>query len=184
MMQESHLKSAAVFLIVALVSALMGLVIVVYQPPVLLIAVLAILAVVILLGRSLTADYLAFFALFSGPPRLRARDPLASLQGEIDWVVILHIMVWLIGALWVARQLFRCLVVERKPVFFTWIHFLAVLLSALLGLSLIKSPGPLLTLFRALQMLVMILFALMWVCGPRSGHGCGGHPHAGAGLCR
>jgi hypothetical protein len=163
MMQESHLKSAAVFLIVALVSALLGLAIVLYQPPVLLIAVLAVLAVVILLGRSPAADYLAFFALFSGPPRIRARDPLASLQGEIDWVVILHIMVWLIGALWVARQLFRYLVIERKAVFFTWMHFLAVLLSALLGLSLIVSPGPLLTLFRALQMLVMILFALMWV---------------------
>jgi len=163
MMQASRFKAAAVFLIIALVSALLGLTIVAYQPPILLIVIIAGLAVVILLGGFPAADYLTFFALFSGPPRIRARDPLASLKGEIDWVVMLHILVWLIGALWAARQLFRYLVIERKAVFFTWIHFLAVLLSVFLGLSMIVSPGPMLTLFRALQMLVMILFAIIWV---------------------
>ncbi len=143
-------------------AALVGLGVVYLQTTALLAAAAASLVAIILLGGSRAADYACFLALFSGPPRIRARDPLDSLRGEIDWVVLLHMAVWLIGALWVIRQ-WHQLAVERKVLPFTWIHVLAVLLAAVLGASLFISPGPLLTLFRSLQMLTMVMFGFIWV---------------------
>lgn len=145
-----------------LLAALVGLGVVYFPTATLWFAAAGCLAAVLLLGGSPAADYLCFLALFSGPPRIRARDPLASLRAEIDWVVLLHLLVWLIGAFWVLRQAYQ-LLVQRRRVALSWIHLLALALSLLLGLSLFGSPGPWLTLFRALQMLVMVLFGLFWV---------------------
>jgi len=108
-------------------------------------------------------EILLFLALFSGPPRLRARDPMASLHGEIDWVVLLHLLVWVIGAVWVARELL--LYVERhgKRLHLHWLHLLALGFSGALGLSVFTSSAPLLSAFRAFQLLVMLLFSYLWV---------------------
>jgi len=45
--------------------------------------------------------------IFSGPPRLRIRDAEASLRGEVDWVVILHVVVWAFAGLWVLYQIWK-----------------------------------------------------------------------------
>jgi O-antigen ligase len=158
---EAH-RRAAQYALGALLAALLGLGVVFYQAATLLFAAAACLAAILLLGGSPAADYLCFLALFSGPPRIRARDPLASLNAEIDWVVLLHVAVWLLGALWVIRQGYRFLV-RGKSLPFTWIHFLGLLLALLLGLSLFGSPGPWLTLFRAMQLAVMVVFGFLWV---------------------
>jgi hypothetical protein len=160
--QDEARRWTAQYSLGALFAALLGLGIVYCRAATLLFAAAACLAVILLLGGLPAADYLCFLALFSGPPRIRARDPLASLKGELDWVVLLHIVIWVIGALWVLRQGYR-LLPRGGALHFTWVHFLAVSLAVLLGLSLFGSPGPWLTLFRALQLLVMVLFGLLWV---------------------
>src|SRR5262245_53105070 len=48
--------------------------------------------------------------LLSGPPQFRGRDPLASLQGAIDPIVLLHVGVWSLGGLWVLARLYSSLV--------------------------------------------------------------------------
>src|SRR5438477_8053641 len=47
---------------------------------------------------------LLFVLLFSGPPSFRIRDPEASLVGEIDYVVILRLLVTMAAAIWVLYQ--------------------------------------------------------------------------------
>ena len=39
-----------------------------------------------------------FLLILTGPPRFRVRDPEASLRGDRDWVVILRVVVWELGA--------------------------------------------------------------------------------------
>jgi hypothetical protein len=162
MMPREGSNRAAQYWVGGLLAALVGLGVVYRQTATLLAAAAACLAGILLLGRSRATDYACFLALFSGPPRIRARDPVDSLRGEIDWVVLLHLAVWLFGALWVIRE-WRLLAVERKALPFTRIHLLAVVLAAALGLSLFVSPGPWLTLFRSLQLLTMVMFGFLWV---------------------
>jgi len=47
------------------------------------------------LRRHVTATAAVLFLLIlSGPPRMRIRDPEASLRGDVDWVVVIHLLVW------------------------------------------------------------------------------------------
>jgi O-antigen ligase len=147
----------------ALLAVALGSAVVYLQPLPVLFAVAASLAAVLVLSGSPAGDWLCFLVLFSGPPRIRARSPLASLSGAVDTVVLLHLAVWLIGALWVLRQWYQLAIVERRRLRLSWMHGLGVCLAVVLGLSLFESPGRLLTLFRAAQLLVMILFGFLWV---------------------
>jgi hypothetical protein len=52
-------------------------------------------------------ETILFLAVLSGPPRLRVRDPFASLSGEIDWSVILDVIVWSLAVVWVTRNLWQ-----------------------------------------------------------------------------
>lgn len=129
-----------------------------------LVAVAACVIIAILISDSTVVDQLVFMALLSGPPRIRARDPLASLQGEIDWVVVLHIFVWIIGAAWVFREAFKNRTTGRRGSrILRWPHYAGLVLVVLLGLSMAVSPGPLLTGFRVFQILIMVLFGFFWV---------------------
>ena len=100
-----------------------------------------------------------FFALVSGPPRLRTRDPGASLAGEVDAVILLTLGVWLAGAAWLFVQVIRRGTIPRL----SSIQFLAIAFLYVLAMSALVSPGVLLTLFTVFQYVVMVFFALFFV---------------------
>src|SRR5690242_59698 len=104
-----------------------------------------------------------FLLVLSGPPRFRARDPEASLRGDIDWVVMVHVVVWVAAGLWVLTQVgkrFRGkspLLRLRPPA------FLGMAMILWLAASTGVSDSPALTLFKAYQMLVSMLFVHIFV---------------------
>jgi O-antigen ligase len=112
-------------------------------------------------------ESLLFLALMSGPPKFRARDAFASLEGAIDLVVLIHIAVWTCGGLWVLARLYpaalrRGVVPPLNPA-----QAIGALFIAALTLSLSKSPGILLTAFALGQFAVMLGF--LWVFTHRFG---------------
>lgn len=104
-----------------------------------------------------------FLLILSGPPKLRPRDPMASLNGQIDWVIMVHLVVWAFAGLWVlletAKRWHR-----RRPVL--TLHLPQVLglgLILCLGISVWKSAAPALTAFKVYQMAVCLLFTQFFV---------------------
>lgn len=108
-------------------------------------------------------DTLLFLALMSGPPKFRDRDPMASLTGSIDAIVLLHIVVWGLGALWVLTRLYSSLVRRGTLSAVTPSQMIGVLLIAGLSLSAYHSPGVLLTVFTLTQFAVMIGFTWLFL---------------------
>lgn len=107
-------------------------------------------------------DSTMFILLLSGPPRFRDRDPLASLRGEMDLVVLLHVAVWSIGFAWVLYRLYP-LVVRRNTLPRLGVAQLSALgLLAVLCLSLPTAPGFLLTSFSIFQFAVMLGFSYVF----------------------
>lgn len=104
-----------------------------------------------------------FFLLFSGPPKFRERDPTASLRGEIDLVVILHLVVWALAGLWVFYQMRFYCQANSKPLGLRLPQKLGLGLVAVLGASTFVSVAPALTAFKAYQMLVLLLFTTIFV---------------------
>jgi O-antigen ligase len=103
-------------------------------------------------------ESLLFLALMSGPPKFRSRDALASVAGDVDFVVMIHIVVWGCGALWVLARLYpaalrRGVVPSINPA-----QFVGALFIASLTLSLWESPGILLTAFTVGQFAIMLGF--------------------------
>src|SRR3954469_23570180 len=88
-------------------------------------------------------DSVVFVAMVSGPPKFRDRAIDASLTGQIDWVVLLHIVVWGCAALWVLVHLFPLLRRGVVPVLSS-VQVAGAVLIAGLTLSLWHSPGFLL----------------------------------------
>ena len=112
-------------------------------------------------------ESLLFFALMSGPPKFRGRDPFASLEGAIDLVVVVHLVIWACGGLWVLTRLYpvamrRGVVPSVNPA-----QAIGALFIASLTLSLWQSPGILLTTFTLGQFAVMLGF--VWVFTHRFG---------------
>ena len=112
-------------------------------------------------------DSLLFLVLMSGPPKFRGRDPVASLTGAFDLVVLVHLAVWTCGGLWVLARLYptvlrRGIVPAVNPA-----QALGALFIAALTLSAWESPGPLLTAFTLGQFAVMLSF--IWVFTHRFG---------------
>jgi O-antigen ligase len=108
-----------------------------------------------------------FLALMSGPPKFRGRDLSASLTGVIDLVVVIHIVIWACGGLWVLARLYpaavrRGVVPSANPA-----QAIGALFIAALTLSLRDSPGILLSGFTLGQFAVMLGFA--WVFTHRFG---------------
>ena len=117
--------------------------------------------------RPTIAAAAVFLLALSGPPRLRIRDPEASLRGELDWVVILHLVVWGLAGLWVLWQIAGRLQAKRSllPSHLPQIFGLAMILG--LAASTWVSDAPLLTAFKVYQMLVLQLLA--WIFAERFG---------------
>jgi hypothetical protein len=105
-----------------------------------------------------------FVLIFSGPPTLRVRDPAASIRGDVDYVVLLHLLVWGLAGVWVCYQVVVRRLVERRTVLQLWVpQKIGLVLVICLGASALVSPGFALTLFKVYQILVMLLFSLLFV---------------------
>jgi len=134
-------REVAIVPLAILFSVLTGLGITAAPAVTLSLAAAAVMVIFILMSESALVDHLILIALLSGPPRIRARDPLASLQGQTDWVVVLHVIVWLAGAVWVFRELFKNRsTAETESRILRWPHYAGLLLVVLLGLSMAVSP--------------------------------------------
>ncbi len=105
-------------------------------------------------------DKLLFFLLFSGPPKFRLRDPNDSLDSLIDWVVILHAVVWTLAGLWIVSKVW--LSKPRLELRFSSLEKLSLLLVGCLSVSIFFSEGPALTAFKVYQLLASILFASVY----------------------
>lgn len=104
-----------------------------------------------------------FLLILSGPPRLRFRDPGDSLRGEIDWVVILHIVVWTLAGLWVLLQMGGRFCAKRPVLALRLPQILGLAMILWLSVSILKSAAPALTAFKVYQMLVSLLFTHLFV---------------------
>lgn len=99
-----------------------------------------------------------FLLILSGPPRLRIRDPEASLRGDVDWVVTLHAVVWGLAGLWVLCQMGKRFQAKRPLLRVRLPQILGLSMILLLGASTFVSDAPALTGFKVYQMLVSLLF--------------------------
>lgn len=104
-----------------------------------------------------------FLAILSGPPRLRVRDPLASLSGVVDYAVLISALVWGLAAFWVFLNLGGFLLLRKSLPRFEPLVVLALLLGALLSLSALLANPILLPLYRAIQTLIAVMFGFFWV---------------------
>jgi O-antigen ligase len=109
------------------------------------------------------ATTLLFLLMFSGPPKFRIRDVEASLRGDVDWVVVLHILVWGLAGAWVlfhigkrgrAKLLLKRLRLPQK---------LGLAMILCLAVSAVISKAPALSAFKIYQMAVSLLFTQLFV---------------------
>jgi hypothetical protein len=105
---------------------------------------------------------LLFLLLFSGPPKFRIRDPESSLYGEVDWVVILHLVVWGAAGLWLLWHIVRWIRMKKGFAGLTTSAKLAILLGGCLLLSAHLSGYQSLVLFKSYQLLVCAVFAAVF----------------------
>jgi O-antigen ligase len=109
------------------------------------------------------ATTLLFLLMFSGPPKFRIRDVEASLRGDVDWVVVLHILVWGLAGAWVlfhigkrgrAKLLLKRLCLPQK---------LGLAMILCLAVSAVISKAPALSAFKIYQIAVSLLFTQLFV---------------------
>jgi len=116
------------------------------------------------LRRHVTATAAVLFLLIlSGPPRIRIRDPEASLRGDVDWVVVIHLLVWGLGGLWVLLQMTQRFLGGRPLLRLQLPQILGLAMVVCLGASVWESSAPALTAFKVYQMLVSLLFTQIFV---------------------
>jgi hypothetical protein len=115
------------------------------------------------LSKPRVYETLLFIALLSGPPRLRERDPFASLAGNADWSVLLNAAVFGLAAFWVFLNLGGYLLKRKAIPRFGPLPVLAFVLAGCLYLSLLVSPSPVLTFYRVSQIPIAVLFGFFWV---------------------
>jgi hypothetical protein len=99
-----------------------------------------------------------FLLILSGPPKFRVRDPGASLRGDTDWVVILHVVVWGLAGLWVLLQICKRFQAKRPLLRLRLPQILGLAMILCLAMSARVSDAPALTAFKVYQMLVSLLF--------------------------
>ena len=102
---------------------------------------------------SLVTQFL-FLLLLSGPPKFRLRDPNASLDLEIDWVIILQVVTWLFAAVWIALHWQRSNRVALTDRLQRW----TIVLFSLLAFSALFSTAPAFTAFKVYQLVITFLF--------------------------
>ena len=105
---------------------------------------------------------LLFFLLFSGPPSFRLRDPSDSVENVIDSTVIFQSAVWVVAGLWTLYQLYRDFRADRQIRLYLP-HKLGLVMILFLGLSTFVSEAPMFTAFKVGQLLVSLLFSLLFV---------------------
>ncbi len=106
-----------------------------------------------------------FVLLFSGPPMFRIRDPEASLEGAVDYVVILRLVVLMAGGLWVLYQWRKRFGEGRGklPFKLRLPQMLGLVVVACLILSVFVSTAPALSTFKVCEMLVSLAFTAAFV---------------------
>lgn len=115
-------------------------------------------------------EVILFFMVVAGPPRMRLRDPMASMSLELDWATLLNVGVWAIVGLWVFNEFNRYALIERKLPKLSLTELCLLLFGLCLGVSALVSSSPLLTLYKSYQVVVLALFAILWT----RKHGVGG----------
>jgi O-antigen ligase len=91
------------------------------------------------------------------------RDITASLRGDLDAVVILHVIVLFVAGLWVFYQMRFYFQENSKPVGLRVPQKLGLALVATLGMSTFVSFAPRLTAFMVCKMFVSIMFTMVFV---------------------
>jgi O-antigen ligase len=112
--------------------------------------------------RATFASTLLFLLMYSGPPKFRIRDPEASIRGDIDWVVVLHIIVWGLAGAWVLLQISKR---DRARLLLARLRMpqkLGLAMILLLALSAVISKAPALSAFKIYQMAVCLLFTQLF----------------------
>lgn len=104
-----------------------------------------------------------FLLLFSGPPKFRIRSAEASLNGHIDFALLINILVWLAGGVWVACRTWKAWRERRSRVQLFLTHKLAAVVVVLLGVSILVSLDRELTAFKVFQIIVSLLFTSFFV---------------------
>src|SRR3979490_822657 len=104
-----------------------------------------------------------FLLALSGPPRLRIRDPESSLRGDMDWVVILHLVVWGAAGLWVLWKIAKRFQARRPLLRLSLPQILGLVMILGLAASAWVSDAPLFTAFKVYQMLVSLLVAQIFM---------------------
>jgi O-antigen ligase len=118
-------------------------------------------------GREIpgTVTIVIFILLFSGPPMFRIRDASDSLEGAIDYAVVLRLLVQIAGGLWVVYKWH-----ERSRNGWGYLPFklrlpqkLGLAAIACFSLSIFVSAGPALSAFKVCEMLVSLTFTAVFV---------------------
>jgi hypothetical protein len=104
-----------------------------------------------------------FLLLLSGPPMFRGRSPLASLNGEMDAIVIFQLLVWGLAGIWVFLQLYSYRLNDGLLPRLWLPQKLGLALVLCLCCSAPLSPSPALTMFKIYQMAVLLLFGFLFV---------------------
>lgn len=116
-----------------------------------------------LLKHPTVISFALFLLILSGPPRLRFRDPEASLHGEIDWVVAINLAVWGFAGLWVSLQILSRFYRKRPLVRMRLPQVLGLTLIVCLAASTFVSEAPALTAYKVYQILVSMLFTQIFL---------------------
>lgn len=114
-------------------------------------------------GRSSLTALMLFFLMFSGPPRLRIRDGDASLRGDIDGVVILHVAVWALAGIWVFYQVWKHPQSRRRMLQFSLPQKFGMAMVLCLALAAVVARAPALAAFKIYQILVSLGFMHVFV---------------------
>ncbi len=113
-------------------------------------------------GPSVWSRFL-FVLLLSGPPKFRLRNPTASLEYTVDWVILLQLLVWSIAGCWVLYHLHAwsgsTLSMRRR---FSKLDLLSILLFALLSISVMFSEAPAFSAFKIYQLVATFAFVTLF----------------------
>src|SRR5215469_16524886 len=113
--------------------------------------------------RPTLASKILFFLLLSGPPKFRLRDPSASLNDEIDWVIVLQLIVWGVAGCWVLlNYLYTRHEDKVRDQRLSSLSMLSSLLVALLSLSIFTSEAPSFSAFKVYQLGITFAFVMLF----------------------
>ena len=104
-----------------------------------------------------------FVLLLSGPPKFRLRNPTASLDYTVDWVILVQLVVWSIAGCWVLcnRNAWSNLNLPNGRRF-SKLDLLSILLFILLSVSVMFSEAPAFSAFKVYQLVVTFLFVTLF----------------------